>query len=414
MYLFHRADDQRNEDGGVIMRIATAWSTVRDEAQAVKEVCRSTQKELGVLPSFAVVSYTEGHSPAALQELFSSEWPNTVIHGSSSCLATMTQAGFHSEDNRSLAVFAILDENGAYGSTLTSLSGDPKIEVKAATKSALSQANRSGEMPAIIWLSSSPGCEEEIIGGIQEALGPHVPIYGGSSADNTIAGNWSLFSSSGHAKSGCLISALYPDATLTQVFSNGYVPSGQKASVTRSQGRKLFELDGKPAAALYNEWLEGALSDDMAGGNILGKTTMAPLGVKDQTTDDGNFFRVIHPETIAENQTITLFANIENEETVYGMTSTTKSLVTRGRSTVRAARMLSSSSAAVQGALLTYCAGCMLSIPDDRDELVSEIAKELDGRPFMGQFTFGEQGSTPGGTNVHGNLMVSAVLFQER
>jgi hypothetical protein len=43
----------------------------------------------------------------------------------------------------------------------------------------------------LIWITCAPGDEEGIIAGIEEKLGrTTTPIIGGSSADNTVEGNW--------------------------------------------------------------------------------------------------------------------------------------------------------------------------------------------------------------------------------
>ena len=57
-----------------------------------------------------------------------------------------------------------------------------------------------------------------------------------------------------------------------------------------------------------------------------------------------------------------------------------------------------------------YCAGCMLTVADRMPEVVSSIGSEFK-QPFLGTFTFGEQGCFLDSTNRHGNLMISAVVF---
>jgi hypothetical protein len=65
------------------------------------------------------------------------------------------------------------------------------------------------------------------------------------------------------------------------------------------------------------------------------------------------------------------------------------------------------------GALVIYCAGCMMTVPDRLDEVVEGVNASLEGAPFLGAFTFGEQGRFLGGQNRHGNLMVAALLMYE-
>ncbi len=47
------------------------------------------------------------------------------------------------------------------------------------------------------------------------------------------------------------------------------------------------------------------------------------------------------------------------------------------------------------------------------EPLVAEIKKEMNGKPFIGGFTAGEQGTIPGHGCFHGNLTSSMVVFSE-
>jgi len=56
----------------------------------------------------------------------------------------------------------------------------------------------------------------------------------------------------------------------------------------------------------------------------------------------------------------------------------------------------------------------MFTVKQRMDEVVSNLRSALgEETPFLGAFTFGEQGCFFGGENRHGNLMVSLVLFFE-
>ena len=63
--------------------------------------------------------------------------------------------------------------------------------------------------------------------------------------------------------------------------------------------------------------------------------------------------------------------------------------------------------------IYTFCGGSLLGIPEDqRFRLSGLINEELDGLPFIGAFTFGEQGPL-GIVNHHGNLANSLIIFSE-
>ncbi|MEM1349490.1 MAG: hypothetical protein AAGI01_13085, partial [Myxococcota bacterium] len=47
-------------------------------------------------------------------------------------------------------------------------------------------------------------------------------------------------------------------------------------------------------------------------------------------------------------------------------------------------------------------------------EVVHGVDKNLGGRPFLGTFTFGEQGRMLDGGSRHGNLMLTVLLFYAR
>ena len=65
----------------------------------------------------------------------------------------------------------------------------------------------------------------------------------------------------------------------------------------------------------------------------------------------------------------------------------------------------------ISGALVIYCAGCMLTVQERMTEVADGLREALGGKPFLGTFTFGEQGCFIGGSNHHGNLMISVVVF---
>ena len=63
------------------------------------------------------------------------------------------------------------------------------------------------------------------------------------------------------------------------------------------------------------------------------------------------------------------------------------------------------------GGLVIYCGGCMLHVRERMPEVVDQVVKAMGGAPFVGAFTFGEQGAIIDNCNRHGNLMVSALTF---
>ena len=114
------------------------------------------------------------------------------IHGASSCLGAMNQTGHSTNNPNGVSAMCIFDDDGDYGTAFEPI-GDPYAAGVKATARALENADRSGEAPEAVWLSVSPGDEEDVIRGIESVVGSDVPILGGSAADNDVSGSWYLF-----------------------------------------------------------------------------------------------------------------------------------------------------------------------------------------------------------------------------
>ncbi|MEO1748106.1 MAG: FIST C-terminal domain-containing protein, partial [Pseudomonadota bacterium] len=113
-----------------------------------------------------------------------------------------------------------------------------------------------------------------------------------------------------------------------------------------------------------------------------------------------------------EDRSIDLFADVSEGEVLTQMNGTAQSLIERaGRVATLACASGRISKNEVVGALMVYCGGCMLSVQDNIGEVAAGVDDALDGAPFLGTFTFGEQGSLLQAGNRHGNLMISCIVF---
>lgn len=109
-----------------------------------------------------------------------------------------------------------------------------------------------------------------------------------------------------------------------------------------------------------------------------------------------------------------LFASVREGERLTLMRGTQDSLVDRaGRVAALARTGAGGEDQPVAGALMMYCGGCMLSVQSRISDVVSGVNAALEGAPFLGAFTFGEQGALVRAGNRHGNLMISCIVFRE-
>lgn len=164
-----------------------------------------------------------------------------LVHGATSCLGAMTDAGA----TTGLAAFAISDPDGAYGTALKAFEGDPKSAAKAAVQAALQAAGRAGEQPDLVWVSVAPGQEEHVLAGIEAVVGTDTPIIGGSAADNAVTGDWFVFDQGARVTDGVVVSILFASARVSFAYQNGYSPTSHQGIVTRSDGRTIHEINGR-------------------------------------------------------------------------------------------------------------------------------------------------------------------------
>ena len=334
-----------------------------------------------------------------------------TLHGATSCLGAMTEAG----PTSGLAAFAISDPDGAYGTAIKPFDGDPKAAAKAAVQAALQTAKRAGEQPDLVWVSATPGHEEDVLAGIEAVIGFDAPIIGGSAADNSVAGDWFVFDQDTRVTDGVIVSVLFPSSPVSFAYQNGYSPTEHKGIVTRTDGRTIHEIDGRRALDVYSEWTGGDVPTIAPGDAdlaILSDTTFWPLGREIAQLEEVPFYLLAHPAVGHGDGSMDLFANVELGEQLTLMTGTKDSLTARaGRVASLARKAGGMDTSKVAGALMIYCGGCMLSVQDQLDRVVGGVNDALDGAPFLGAFTFGEQGALIRAGNRHGNLMISCIVF---
>ena len=121
----------------------------------------------------------------------SEELPGVPLIGNTSFTGVITQEGFVSSSDGFVGVMALSDPE-----LKVSVAGMPKEGTARETghKVAAEALRRSGKdkAPDFFYMSAPSGEEEYYLKGITEVIG-RVPFFGGSAADNAIAGEWLLY-----------------------------------------------------------------------------------------------------------------------------------------------------------------------------------------------------------------------------
>ncbi|MGE0743794.1 MAG: FIST signal transduction protein [Rhodospirillales bacterium] len=373
---------------------------------------------------FVYAFYGCSHDDAAVHAFLRARFPRAAFVGGTSCAGVMSPAGLGGPE--SIGFLVIEDADGAYGSAAARLGDDAAATAAQTLRAALADAGCPGQLPELIWIFQTPGREEDVIEGLRRVVGDRCPIIGGSAADDTVEGNWRQIAPQGVFADGLAVAVLFTSDGVGYSFQGGYEPAGHSGIVTRvgydpdgpsgivtkSRGREIVDIDGQPAAVVYNDWIGRRLADRLpGGGNILLDTTMCPLAIDAGEVDGIHNYLLIHPEAVLPTGGIRTFASVDEGTRVYSMRGDKSRLVERaGRVAAQAAQRLPDGPDSLAGGLMVYCAGCMLAVDQKMPEVVGRVAEGFAGMPFLGCFTFGEQGLVVD-RNMHGNLMISAIAF---
>ena len=389
------------------MKFLSKVSYSQDNTVAVEELLAGLERPHDIA---CLICYcTEEYSTFAVQELFTKGLPDTPIHGCTTCHGIMTETGFHS--GPVIGVLAIYDSGiNAYGSGIQTFGDNIAVSTHKAIDAALKKADREGEVPDLILLHSTPGHEEIVMNAIDGKFGTEVPIIGGSAADNKVSGNWSIFTEDQVSINGVSLTVFFSSQSVYSSLNAGHTPTEFFGTVTKARDRILQEIDNKPAVDVYHEWTNFHLgnSDD---GFIFEQSSVYPLGRKVGSSYRTPYFKLSHSIRETECKGIELFTDIHEGDEIYLMQGSRKQIISRAANIIHSSYFNDLDHEEKLGAINIFCAGPMLSLKQDMDEVCDQINQALNGLPYICPFTFGEQGRLCGGENAHGNLMVSSATF---
>lgn len=401
------------------IRTGYGWSVSDDENTAVKEAVKMLKNGVNS-PALVILYTTVGYDVPRVHRLLREEIGDTAkIFGLTSCWGVVTRDGVHVGEKGSLAVLGVSSPASSFGVSGSQVETPEEVRRKAGEslhEAVLNAGKSKGARPDMVLMAASPGIEEEVLKGIADAAGKEVPVYGGSAADNTLAGEWKVFSNNAAYSSGFSLVAIFTELKVGHAYHSGYLGSqknGVATLVKDGEGRILKEIDGRPAAEVYNEWAYGKFERQLAeGGNILGPASFYPIARRVKKQGRSHYIG-IHPSGInLKDKSLQVFADIKEGTRLFFTEGTPDALIYRPRTITRRALVngrIKKKDAAM--GLLIYCGGTMLAVKDRIKEIVPIVNSTIGKAPYIGAFTFGEQGNIKGYGNFHGNLMSSMVII---
>ena len=387
-----------------MLKAKVGYSKLEDAYEAGVEAAKASIEDEKA--SVALLFNSVGYDQKKLMEGVKSVLKDTDVVGCTSSAGIITSEGYMIDETGTVGILTLSGDDftvATYGMAKkgTARETGRQVALKALEKAGLDYA------PDYFFMSASPAEEEEYIKGIQDVIG-RVPCFGGSAADNTVEGKWSIFYNDTIYADGVVAAFFYTSKEIATVYTGAYNETEDMGIITKlNDTRVLAEIDGKPATDVYKKW-RGLKDEDVTGGNLLVTTITSPLGIKDRL---GNLTAIRHPMNGNDDKSMNIGANLAVGTTVIRMEATVDELINSTGNTLKELKKKCPDAA---GYLLVHCGGRRLGIGDRMNEVYEQLKKEAGDVPFLVVFTFGEYGYTEDDqTNTTGGLMLSFTAFEK-
>ena len=329
------------------------------------------------------------------------------VIGCTSSAAICTQDGYLNKETgySGMMLFGGDTEVVTAGSKQTDES--PREVGRRVAKEAISKRKGDDKEPDFFFMSASPANEEEYLEGIQDVIG-NIPVFGGSAADNTVEGKWSILNNGEAYADGLTIAIFYTDSEMKNLYTGAYHETNNVGVITKVRDeRTLVEIDHEPALKKYAEWT-GKSVESLMGNNLLTESICAPLGVKDPI---GKVTAVRHPMFGNDDLSMNIGANLAENTAVIQLSNSPEGILKANEETINNLNKLMETTP--NSYFLVHCGGRRLglALSQIEDKIYPEVKKVIPDKEFLMVFTFGEYGTGDHSSNTVGGLSLSYTAF---
>ena len=254
---------------------------------------------------------------------------------------------------------------------------------------------------------------EELAHRVRRKLGARVPFAGGAASDTYRLESTPVFCGDRVENDAVAIATIDSEQQSFVVGNHGHEAISEPVEVTAADGRKLIELDGRPALEVWREAVEPyaremfdidlqAVADDH-------QTMLRMMGVFEFGIDQGESYKMrACIKSDPDAGTMWALVNIPEGTHVQIMRGTVDSQIESARSAARSANDISGGQ--YSGAFIYDCACRHVILDDEFDTAVDAMRSELT-QPFVGFETYGEMNMNFGQTSGFHNSTTVINLF---
>jgi len=407
---------------GDSLQMAHGWSVNPSGGQVAVDEAIAMMQEGVTNPEFIVLYTTADYGEQEAARTLRSRFPEAKLFGMNVYKGVFSSDGLHIGERGSLAIMGFSGGDLAYGVGIRKVPDG--ADVTSITKGVLEDAARDagktlGDVPSVVLLAPVKGAEDAAVAGVGAVMPAHVPLVGGTPCDDRF-GQGTVIGTDTMCKGGVVVGLIYSQRKIGASFYSGFVGKRMSGEITSGDGRMLKGIDNRPAQEVYREWANGYFDDIDSSKEsvVVMSSALCPLARAVRLPSGKMRYVPVRPWRFNPDGSLNMGGDIHSGETIYYVEATKRALRQRAGLVAREAMVTGRIKMnEVAGGLHIYCAGAAKTLGlgdgDDTGKMVAEIRDTMDGKPFIGGFTAGEQGNIPGYGFFHGNLMSSMVVFSE-
>ncbi len=236
-----------------MLKFFSASTRMVNSRRAIAECLESALGEQDTDCDLIIIHASLGHDYQALIDEARRLAPSARVLGNS-CCGVVGREGV-SESMKDVALMAVRGAEELAVAHVDGIYGHNAFEQSAQLARDLKAANPAVNM--VYFLASGIDiANDRCIAGIESVMGPEVTIFGGTSADNMKGvASYQMVDDRVYEQAAFAVGFADPGLEAVTQATHGFVAVGEPMVVTRSEGNRIIELDGRPAWDLYTERL---------------------------------------------------------------------------------------------------------------------------------------------------------------
>ncbi|MFW6115065.1 MAG: FIST signal transduction protein [Thermodesulfobacteriota bacterium] len=371
------------------MKIGVAWSANSDSEQAGEKAAKAAVESSGS-PIMTFLFITDAYDQRTVLEAV-----KNVVSGSK--LAGFCCAGIitsHMVLKQGVGVCTVNSDTVQAATSLQGgLSRNPFIVGKNAGKELL--ANGIDEGTVFLFPDGFGANISETVRGLYNTMGPNFKYVGGGSGDNLRFFKTYQFTETNMMSDALAVAAL-KGITFETAIGHGWTPLGEPVFIGRTEGKKVIEIDGRPAFEAYKERFTDINIDNFSEYGM-----RYPLGFPDIW---GNYL-IRDPIKVNSDQSIDFVTEVPDNAVGYLMEGNVDHLL--GTAT-NVAETICQKMEYPDFVLCMDCVSRYLLMGDEFESELAIIEETIGNVPILGALTFGEVGSYLDVPHFHNKTLVLA------